>query len=207
MVLVVVAHIEGKQVEGAIVWVGLMALEEHVVLSYEVTRNGMQAHPQHRASQHVEDRLAPPQPVEQDVKTELENHIGHLQLSDRFRVDAQWPDGIEQWLQDNPDKLAEARAEKPAFKLSGNVYIHTVSSQVAVMIQVITFKGGRVGQAYRQIGKHGKIAIPQGLVVAKGSVVGDLMNCKGHWVVDTAAKDISPKQDPFPAQIFDQVKS
>lgn len=128
-------------------------------------------------------------------------------MTDRFRVDAQWPDGIEQWLQDNPDKLAETCAKKPAFKLSGNVYIHTVSSQVAVMIQVITFKGGRVGQAYRQIGKHGKIAIPQGLVVAKGSVVGDLMNGKSHWVVDTAAKDISPKQDPFPAQIFDQVKS
>lgn len=180
MVLIVVAHIEGEQVEGAIVRIGLMALKEHVVLSYEVTRDGVQAHPKHRASQHVDHRFGPPQPVEQDVEGELDHQVGDLQLSDGFGVDAEGPDGIEERLQNNPDELAEARAKEPAFKFSGNVYIDTISTQVAVMIQVIAFERGRVGQANGQVSKHGKVAVPHGLVVSKGSVMGDLVNSKGH---------------------------
>ena len=157
-----------------------MALEEHVVLSNEVTRDGVQAHPQQGTSQHVDHRLGPPHPVEQDVKGELACQVGHLQLSDGFGVDAEGPDGIEEWLQNNPDELAEACAEEPAFKLSRDVYIYTVSTKVAMMVQMIAFEGGRVGQADRQVGKHGKVAIPHGLVVSKGHVVGDLMNSKGH---------------------------
>lgn len=157
-----------------------MALEEHVVLSYEVTRDGVQAHPQHRASHHVDHRLGPPQPAEQDIKGELEGHIGHFQLSDGFGVDAEGPNGIEQWLQNNPDELAEARAEEPAFKLSGDVHIYAVPAQVAMMVQVIAFKGGRVRKANGQVGKHGKVAVPQSLVVSKGCVVGDFVNSKGH---------------------------
>ncbi|KAG7214377.1 hypothetical protein INR49_023088 [Caranx melampygus] len=146
VVLVVVAHVEGEKVEGAVVRVGLMALEEHVVLSYEVTRDGVQAHPQHGASQHVDHRLGPPEPVEQNVEGELDGHIGQLQLTDGLGVDAERSDGIKQRLQDNPDELPEACAEEPAFKLSGDVYIHAVSTQVAMMVQVVAFEGGRVGQ-------------------------------------------------------------
>lgn len=145
MVLIVVAYIKSEQVEGAIVGVGLMALEEHVMLSYEVTWDGVQAHPQHGASQHVDHRLGPPEPVKQDVKGELEGHVGHLQLSDGFGVDAEGPDGVEQRLKNNPDEFTEACAEKPAFKLSGDVYIYTISTQVPMMVQVITFEGGRIG--------------------------------------------------------------
>ena len=47
--LVVVSHVEGQQVERAVVGVGLVALEEHVVLGNEVARDGVQAHPQHGA--------------------------------------------------------------------------------------------------------------------------------------------------------------
>lgn len=140
VVLVVVAHVEGEQVEGTVVRVGLMALQEHVVLGDEVTRDGMQPHAQHGTSQHVDDRLLPPQPVEQGVEGELEHHVGHLQLGDGLGVDAQRPDGVEERLQDDPYKLSEARAEEPAFKLSGDVYVHAVSSQVAVVVQVVALE-------------------------------------------------------------------
>lgn len=147
VVLVVVAHVEGEQVEGAVVGVGLVALEEHVVLGYEVSRDGVQAHPQQGPSHHVDHRFAPPQPVEQDVEGELHGHVGHLQLSDGFGVDAEGPDGVEQRLQNNPDEFAEGCAEEPALKVSGDVYVHPVSTQVAVVVQVVAFEGGGVRQA------------------------------------------------------------
>lgn len=157
-----------------------MALEEHVMFSYEVPRDGVQTHAQHGASKHIENRLSPQQPVEQDVKGELEDRVGHLQLTDGFGIDVEGSDGIKQRLQNYPDEFAEARAEEPAFKLSGNINIHPISSQVAVMIQVISFEGRRIRKAYGQVGKHGKVAVPHCLVVSKGSVVGDFMNSKGH---------------------------
>lgn len=180
MVLIVVTHIEGEQIERAVIRVGLVTLQEHVVLSYEVARNWMQAHSQHGASQHVDHRLSPPQPVEQNIEGDLESHIGHLKLSDGFRVNAKGPYSIEKWLQNNPDKLAKASAEKPAFKISGDIYINPISTQVAMMIQVIAFERHRVGQADRQVGKDGKVAVPHGFVISKCCIVGDLVNSKGH---------------------------
>ena len=54
MVLVVVAHVEGEEVEGAIVAVGLLAFHEHVVLGDEVTRHGVNPHSQKASRQHVQ---------------------------------------------------------------------------------------------------------------------------------------------------------
>ncbi|TNN63945.1 hypothetical protein EYF80_025787 [Liparis tanakae] len=207
VVLVVVAHVEGEQVEGAVVGVGLVALEEHVVLGDEVARDGVQAHPQHGAGQHVDHGLGPPQPAEQGVEGELDGHVGHLQPGDGFGVDAERPDGVEQRLQDNPDKFAQARAEEPAFELGGDVHVDPVSTQVPVVVQVVAFEGGGVGQPDGQVGEHGEVAIPQGLVVPEGRVVGDLVDSKGHRVVDAAAEAVSPEQNPFPVQIFDHVES
>lgn len=171
MVLVVVAHVEGEEVEAAVVRVGLVALEEHVVLGDEVARDGVQAHPQHGAGQHVNHRLSPPHPVQQEVKAHLDRHVDHLQLAERFGVDAEGPHGIEQRLQDDPDELAKARAEEPALKVCGNVYVHAVAAQVAVVVQVVALEGGGVGQSDGQVGEHGEVAVPHGFVVSKGSVV------------------------------------
>ncbi len=44
MVLVVVPDVESQQVEGSVIRVGLVAFEEHVMFSYEVSWDGMQTH-------------------------------------------------------------------------------------------------------------------------------------------------------------------
>lgn len=175
-----------------------MALEEHVVLSDEVSRNGVQAHSQQGTCHHVDHRLGSTQPVEGHIEGQLHGHVGHLQPGDGLGVDAERADCIEQRLKDDPDKLTEACAEEPALKFSGDVHVHAISSQVAVVVQVVALKGGRIRQPNGQVGKHGEPAVPHGPVVAKRCVVGDLMDGQGHGVVDTAAKGISPEQDPFP---------
>ncbi len=55
---VVVAHVEGDRVEGAIIRVGLEALVEHVVLGDEVARHRVEAHGHDGSSSHVEEDLA-----------------------------------------------------------------------------------------------------------------------------------------------------
>ena len=44
MVLVVIAHVESEPVEGAVVRVRLLKLDEHIVLGDEVTRHRMKSH-------------------------------------------------------------------------------------------------------------------------------------------------------------------
>lgn len=206
MVLVVVANVKGEQVQRTVVRIRLVAFEEHVVLGDEVSGDGVQAHAQQGSSKHVHNRLGPQSPVQQHVKGHLKDDVGYLQLTNGLGIDAERSDSVEKWLQDYPDELAEACAEEPSLQLGGNIHIHSISAQVAMMVQVIALERCRIGEADGQVGKHGKVAVPHGLVVSKSRVVGDLVNGEGHRVVDAAAKSISPKQNPFPAQIFDQVK-
>lgn len=206
VVLIVVAHIEGEKVERAVVGIGLVALEEHVMLSDEVARDRVKAHAQHGAGQHVDHRLGAPQPVEGKVEGELDGHVGQLQLRDGLGVDAEWADGIEEWLQNDPEELADARAEEPTLKVSGDVHIDAVATQVAVVVQVVALEGGRVGQANGQVGKHGEPAVELGPVVAKGRVVGDLVDGQRHGVVDATAKYVSPEEHPLPFQVLHEVE-
>lgn len=150
------------------------------MLGDEVPRDGVQAHAQHGSSKHVHNRLGPPSPVQQQVKGNLEADVGDLQLANGFGIDAEGSDSIEKWLQNYPDELAQARAEEPSFELGGNIDIHTISSQVAMMVQVIPLERSRIGKADGQVGKHGKVAVPHGLVVSERRVVGDLVNGEGH---------------------------
>lgn len=75
MMLIVVAYVEREQIQRSVVRIGLMALEEHVMLSNKVSRDGMKTHSQHRASQHVEQRLGAQQPVEKNVECKLDSRV------------------------------------------------------------------------------------------------------------------------------------
>lgn len=176
MVLIVVAYVESEQIQRSIVRVSLMALEEHVVLGNKVSRDGMKAHSQHRASQHVKQRLGTQQPIEKNVECKLYNGISDLQLTDGFGIDAQRPDCIKQWLKNNPNELAKASAEEPALKIGRNVHIHTIPTQIAVVVEVVALEGGRVRQTNGQVGKNGEPAIPFCMIVAKRCVVGNFMD-------------------------------
>ena len=57
VVLIVIANVEGDQVQRTVVGVGLKAVLEHVVLRDEVAGNRVATHCQQRASNHVEEHL------------------------------------------------------------------------------------------------------------------------------------------------------
>lgn len=176
MVLHVVAHIEGDEVEGAIVGVRLMTLQEHIVLSNEMSRDGVQAHAQDGACDQVNDGLQAPQVVDYEVHHKLNDCVQHLQSSDWLGVDHQGPKCVEEGLEEEPDHFPQGCGEEPALPICGDVHIQAVAAQVAVMIDVVLLEGGRVRQADREVGKHSEPAVQARLLVAEGHVVGDVVD-------------------------------
>ena len=81
MVLHVIPNIEGDHVQWSIVGICLVSLQEHVMLSYEMSRDRMQAHTQHRTCDKVNNRLHPPYLVDNEVYYELNSCIEDLQLT------------------------------------------------------------------------------------------------------------------------------
>ncbi|EDL94870.1 rCG20430 [Rattus norvegicus] len=118
-------------------------------------------------------------------------------------VDEQGSKRIEERLKDNPDKLPESGAEEPALEISRDIHIDAVRPEVPVMIHVVPLKGNRIWNPEREVREHSKPAVPHGLVVAKGEVVGNLMDSQSHGMVKAAAKGIGPKHEPLPVQVFD----
>lgn len=70
---------------------------------------------------------------------------------------------------------------------------------------MILLKGGGVRQPNRQVGPHGKPAVPLSQLITKGHVVRDVMDSQSQGVVDAASKSISPEEDPLPRQVMYQV--
>ena len=57
VVLIVIANVEGDQVQRTVIGVGLKAVLKHVVLRDEVAGNWVRPHCQQRAPNHVEEHL------------------------------------------------------------------------------------------------------------------------------------------------------
>lgn len=156
-----------------------MALQEHVMLSNKVSRDGMQAHAQYGARDKVHDWFESPGIVDKNVCCKLHGCIHHLQFGHRFWVHHQRPQCIEKGLEEEPEHFSCRCAEEPAFQLCRDVHVQAVSAEVAVVVDVVFLEGGGVGKADGQIGEHGEPPVPAHLLVPECNVVRDVMDGQG----------------------------
>lgn len=166
-----VSHIEGYQVERTVIRVGFMTFHKHVVFSDEMSRDGMQAHAQYRASNKIDYRLETPKIVDDNVYHKLHDCIQHLQPGHRLGVHDQRTERVEQRLEEEPEHLPGWGAEEPALKVGWNIHVQAISSEIPMVVDVVLLEGCRVRQANGEIGEHGKPAVPASLFSAKGHVV------------------------------------
>lgn len=171
-----VSHIEGYQVEWAVIRVRFMTFRKHVVLSNEVSRDWMQAHAQYRARDEIDYGLQTPKIVDDDVYHKLYSCIQHLQPGHGLWVDDQWPERIEQRLEEQPEHLPGRSAEEPALEVSRNIHIQAISTQIAMVVDVVLLEGCGIWQANGEIGKHGKPAVPACPLCAEGHIVRNVMD-------------------------------
>lgn len=160
-----------------------MALQEHVMLSNEVSRDGMQTHAQYGPRDKVHNWFESPNIVDKNVCCELHDCIHHLHPGHWFWVHHQRPQCIEEGLEEEPEYLPCRCAEEPAFQVCRDVHIQAIPSQVAVVVDVVFLEGGRVREADGQVGKHGEPSVPAHLLVSKCDVVRDVMDGQGQGVV------------------------
>ena len=196
----VVAHIEGDPVEGPVVGVGLVALEEHVVLSHKVARDGVQAQTQQGAGQQVDHGLEPPEGIDGSVGRQLHQGVAQLHAGHGLGVHAERPQSVEEWLQGQPEQLAGRRAKEPALEVRGHVHVQPVATQVAVVVHVVLLEAGGVGQAHGQVGEDGKPAVAGRAARAEGGVVRDVVDGQRQGVVHAAPEGVGPEEEPAPRQ-------
>ena len=97
MVLIVISHIKCDQIETAIVGIGLEALDEHIVLGDEVSRNGMEPESEKSADEQIEERLEAERVEDERVERDLYERVDDLEESDLLGHDDDGTKWVEEW--------------------------------------------------------------------------------------------------------------
>lgn len=71
---------------------------------------------------------------------------------------------------------------------------------------MVSLEGYRIRETKREVGKYSKPPVPHGFAIAKGTIVGDLMNRQSHGVTNTAPEHVRPEDHPLPVQVLNEVE-
>jgi len=148
MVFIVVPHIEGDQVQRPVVRIRFLAFNEHVMLSNEMTCNGMQARAKKRRQRQVHNCLHSKYPENCQIEQDARTPVDCFPDSRFFGLDEQRPHHVKQCLTENPQNLLQSVRKKPPLPLARHVDINTINSLVQVMLHVVALK-------HRKVGEHG----------------------------------------------------
>ena len=121
--LVMVAHIKCKGVQRAIVRVCLVALLEHVVLRDKVTGNRMEPEGEEGARGQVEERAGTHRRENDNIKSHLNYKVDHVHGINGLRPEEEWPECIENRLENNPDEFGKRVCEQAALDAAGDVHV------------------------------------------------------------------------------------
>ncbi len=167
VVLVVVAHVEGDQIERAVVRVGLVALDEHVVLGDEVAGDGVEAETEQKSEPHVAQRLDAKEVEDGVVEHDLDDPVGHLEAADGLREHHDRSQGVQQRLKNDKAHLAHHGREEHGLNFCGQIGVDLRVALVLVMIQMVLLEGDGGGHAERQIGQEADKTVGHGSMGAE----------------------------------------
>mmetsp|Transcript_1975 Transcript_1975/g.4878 ORF Transcript_1975/g.4878 Transcript_1975/m.4878 type:complete len:259 (+) Transcript_1975:474-1250(+) len=193
MVLIVVPHIEGHEVEPSVVTVRLLAGHEDVVLRDEVASDWVQAHAQ-EGGDYVEHRCPPVDKVPQrQVEGDGGDEVHGLLPARRLGVDDERADGVEDRLQQHPQHLLGGGVEEPAFEVGRHVDVDDVHALRVVVLQVVTLEGDGRRQPLRAVGQHAEQLVVQRLLEAQ--VVTQLVVAQRHPMRQQAAEAVRQQHE------------
>ena len=161
MVLVVVADVEGDEVEEAVVRVCLLAGAEDVVLSNKVSGDRVQAHAEEGAHDGVDNGAETKHVVEPRVKGEDDGGGDKLPATRGLWVDGKRAEGVEEGLEDAPEDLAGEGVEEDGLCAEGHVDIDNVLALVLVVLEMVAAEAGGGGDAHGHVGDDGEDAVDE----------------------------------------------
>ena len=82
---------------------------------------------------------------------ELGGEVADLKHPNRFRIDEQRPQNVEERLEDHPDQLGSGPREQLGLQLGGDVDVQQFVTLVLVMFRVVLLEGNRVRYSHHEI--------------------------------------------------------
>ena len=153
VVFVVVADVEGKPVQRAVIGVGFLTGGEDVVLRDEMTSDRVDGSSKERRHAPVVERSHAEVHKDKIVESELGQPVAHQVLGWRELFHTHRSEGIESDLHHHPDCLANFAGKKSCFGPDWHVRVNSISPLVRVVIKMVFSKSSTVRQDDRQVAK------------------------------------------------------
>lgn len=196
MVLVVVADVEGDEIQRSIVRVSLKAFDEHVVLSEEMARDRMQAQTQNSSEQQIDERLVAEEIVDQKVERQSPRPVDQLERADWLGQNEHWSERVGDWEESDVEELADGRREHLGLESCGQVGVPLVDAHVFVVVAVVLFERDERRHAHGQVGDVAEDSVGDWPVGAKHQIVRDLVQTDRERVIECATDDVG-QDDEF----------
>lgn len=222
---VMVGHVDaypvGHQIEGASVGEGFVGVERvalllsasldgsqsslvgapggaevGVVLGDEVSSTGVQAQSEERGAQHVQDGTPAGNFVHRIQEDRLRADIVEISFPQWFWVDHQWSNGVEEGLEQYPQKLSEGCGEEKAFHGCWDIRVNTINTLVPVVLQVVLLEGCGVGDNKWEVGKVAVVNVVHCIV--KEQVVRHFVNGQRQRMIRGTTNDIGDNEECEP---------
>jgi len=159
MVLVVVSHVPGEPIEGAVVRVGFSFASEHIVLRNEVGSTRVKRASEEITDQEIPDGTHAKIVDHQCIERKDDCPIVRMPLGEHLLLDKHGADGVKQNLTGRKENLAEYVGEEDALYFGGEVSIYTLQTLVLVVFKMVTLERSRVGNSNRDVDEKGKVFV------------------------------------------------
>merc|ERR1740133_559344 len=145
VVFVVVADVEGKPVQRAVIGVGFLTGGEDVVLRDEMTSDRVDGSSKERRHAPVVERSHAEVHKDKIVESELGNPVAHQVFGWRELFHTHGSEGIESDLHHYPDGFANFAGKESCFGPDRHVTVNTVGSLVRVVVKMVFSECGTIG--------------------------------------------------------------
>jgi len=159
MVLVVISYVETNPVEASVIRVRFLSLDEDVMFRDEVSSDGVQSTSKDDRSSQISEGLGSESEIDENIEDNNSSPVNSLPKSRLLRLDEKRSNGIEDWLQNDPDDLQKRVREKFSLPSSRHIHIDSVNSLILMMLHVILLKHREMGNDRSGIGKYSKNSV------------------------------------------------
>ncbi|GMS97004.1 hypothetical protein PENTCL1PPCAC_19179, partial [Pristionchus entomophagus] len=206
VVLDVVTDVEREHVDRAVIARCLLSLSEHIVVRDVVASQRMKKLTNEKSTEQERDRLPAAETAIDDIECQLNDKIRHLEIRDCLRIDGEWPEGVEDWLEEHPQGLSRGGRECVGLPLRRNVRVDHILAQVPMVLQVVLLEGDRHRNQHRKICDETEEAVCEWSSAAVCLVVRDLENCECECVVDCSSDEICLQPNESPVGIYKSIR-
>lgn len=132
----------------------------------------------------------PPTPEINDncIQGDLDHQVSKFPDTRGFGLQEKGPKGIEEELQQDPNRFCDDISHSMGFGLAWDVHVNAIDSLEEMVLKVVLLEGDGHGGSNREVGEDAKPAVVRW--IGEGKIVAELVDSKEEIVVEEGAKKI-----------------